>query len=304
MALSSFLGALNNALKLDSADGDSIGRSRRLWWLTGGASILAVALVVFFWPGGDGDGDGPLNAIARAAERTKQEPGGRAVMRATYSSPGRSDSRTITGRLVFNDETDRGLGILMIPRPGASGPARMEVVGSGSVIYMRSDLFGSLPDGREWMSVDLSFAEASDSPLPANTSAEAELELLESVGGEVEKLGREDVNGVPTTRYRGTVSAVDNAERLRKAGADDLASEIEDLGAPVRVETWIDADHRVRRMRIVSSQPGESVDDPTKVDMRMTFFDFGAVPEIEVPDPSDVFDATDLVEEKAGISNS
>lgn len=39
------------------------------------------------------------------------------------------------------------------------------------------------------------------------------------------------------------------------------------------------------------------------MDMRMDFFDFGFEPEIEVPDSSEVFDATDLTREKLGIDN-
>jgi hypothetical protein len=38
-------------------------------------------------------------------------------------------------------------------------------------------------------------------------------------------------------------------------------------------------------------------------DMRMDFLDFGNVPEIDVPEPSEVFDATALAREELGISN-
>lgn len=37
------------------------------------------------------------------------------------------------------------------------------------------------------------------------------------------------------------------------------------------------------------------------IDMRMDFYDFGSIPEVEVPDPSEVFDATSLAREEAGL---
>ena len=187
--------------------------------------------------------------------------------------------------------------------PDSGGSVEMQVVGDGTVMYIRSSLFGSLPGGREWMALDLSFGEELGTPIPANGDAMGELELLEAVTGDVQKLGTEDVHGVPTTRYRGTVGVSENAERLREAGAEDLASVIEEKGKPLQVEAWIDADGRVRRMRLVNSQPGEGNEEPTTIDMRMDFFEFGNVPEIEVPEPSEVFDATAFAREGLGLSN-
>jgi hypothetical protein len=39
------------------------------------------------------------------------------------------------------------------------------------------------------------------------------------------------------------------------------------------------------------------------MDMRIDFFDFGYEPEIEVPDSSEVFDATSLAEEQLEASS-
>lgn len=280
-------------------------RHRRPWRVVTGLSVLIVALAVFAWQqGGDGDGAGPLagplNAIAKAAERTQREPGGRATMHTIVSSPARSF--TITGQMVFDAEAGRSRAVLTVPRAGSDGSVKMQVVGDGTKMYMRSSMFGSLPGGREWMGLDFSFGEELDTPLPANSDATGELELLEAVTGNVQKLGKEDVHDVPTTRYRGTVSASENAERLREAGAEDLASSIE-KGTPLRVEAWIDADGLVRRMRLVKSRPRKAGEGSTTIDMRMDFFDFGTVPEIDVPEPSEVFDATALAEDKAGLSN-
>jgi hypothetical protein len=297
-----FPGTLQDTTTSGPLNGEP-SRRRRLWQALAGLSILVVALAVFAWQqGGGGDSGGPLNAIAAAAERTQGEPGGYATMHAIVSPAG-SESFTITGQMVYDDETGRTRAVLTVPRPESDSSVEMQMVGDGTVMCMRSSMFGSLPDGREWMGLDLSFGEELDMPVPANGDAKGELELLEAATGDVQKLGREDVRGVSTTRYRGTVGVSENADRLREAGGEDLASYIEEEGAPVRVEAWIDADGLVRRMRFVQSQPGEEGEGSTTTDMRMDFFDFGAVPEIDVPDPSEVFDATALAQEQLDLSN-
>lgn len=296
-----FSGTLRGTTTSGSLDSVPFRHRRRLWRAVIGLSALIVALAVFAWQqGGKGDSVGPLNAIAKAAERTQREPGGRATMRTIVSSPERSF--TITGQMVFDSETNRSRADLTMPDPESDGSVEMQVVGDGTVMYMRSSMFGSLPGGREWMALDFSFGDELDTPLPANSDAKGELELLEAVTGEVQKLGKEDVHGVATTRYRGTVGVSENAERLREEGAKDLASVVEEEGAPLQVEAWIDVDRRVRRMRVVNSKPQKEGEGSMTIDMRMDFFDFGVVPEIDVPKASEVFDATSLAEDKLGLS--
>jgi hypothetical protein len=277
-----------------------LSRSRLPWRAAVGLAILIVALLAFAWlQGGGGDGDGPLNAIAAAAEKTQEEPGGRAAMRAVVSSPERSESFAIRGRMVFDAE-GRVRALLTFPRPDSDSSAKMEMVGDEPVIYMRSSIFGSLPGGREWMALDFSFLQEPDAPLPAGGDAMGELELLEAVADKVRKLGQEDVRGVPTTRYSGTVDVSDRADQLREQGAKELASQVE-AAPPLKIEAWIDTDGLVRRMRYVKSEGKEGGGKSTTMDMRMDFFDFGFEPEIAVPESDEVFDATDLGKEAAGL---
>jgi hypothetical protein len=103
-------------------------------------------------------------------------------------------------------------------------------------------------------------------------------------------------------RYRGRISVAGNAKRLREVGADTMASDVEKAGAPVQIEAWIDSKGLVRRMAIAQTRPGEEGKEPTTVDMRMDFFDFGYEPEIEVPDSGEVFDATSVTQEQIDAS--
>lgn len=294
---STFSGPLQDPTTSRPLGGEPSGR-RRFWQAVIGLSILVVVLAVFAWQqGGDGDGDGPLNAIAAAAERTQREPSGRAMIRSLVSPPERSKSFTITGQMVYDDEADRTRAVLTMPHPKSDGSVEMRVVTDGTAMYMRSSMFGSLPGGHKWMGLDLSsFGPGLDTPLPANVDAKGELELLEEVTGDVQKLGKENVRGVPTMHYRGTIDASENAERLR----EDLAS-LAEGGSPPQIEAWIDAEGLVRRMRFVQSQPEEGGKGSLTIDLRMDFFDFGFVPEIDVPESSEVFDATALAQEEAGL---
>jgi hypothetical protein len=140
-------------------------------------------------------------------------------------------------------------------------------------------------------------------PVPSGGDAAGELELLEHSTGGVQKLGREKVHGVATTRYRGTVDVSENAQNLRDAGGEKIAKVVEEKGGPTQVEAWIDAKGRVRRTRIIGSQPADGDKGPSTTDMRVDFVDFGTVPKISVPDSSEVFDATSMAEDELGLSD-
>jgi hypothetical protein len=210
-----FSGTLQDMATSGSLDSGTSRRRRRFWRAVIGLSVLIVALAVFAWQqGGEGNSAGPLNAIAKAAERTQNEPGGRAAMRAVVSSPTRPAPLTMTGQAVYDAE-GRSRMVITVPRPEGGDPTKMDAVVDGTTMYMRSSQFGSLPDGSEWMALDLSFGEL-DAPLPATVDAKGELALLEAVTGKVQKFGKEDVRGVPTTHYGGTIGVSENAEQLRE----------------------------------------------------------------------------------------
>jgi len=273
-------------------------RRRRFWLLGVGLGVLVVAaLLLASQQGSGGGGGGPLNAIAEAAVKTQAEGGGRAFMRATIAGGELSKPIVMTGRLGY-DADGMSSGTISFPNPKTGKVVKMEAVQDKAHVYMRSSLFGTLPEGREWMGLDLSFGDEIETPVPGGSDAKGELELLEKVSGGVDEVGKEKVRGVMTTRYRGRISVSDNAKRLRELGADTLASDVEKVGSPVQIEAWIDSKGLVRRMAVAQTKPGEEGKAPVTVDMRIDFFDFGYEPEIEVPDSSEVFDATSITQEQ------
>jgi len=256
------------------------------------AAFAALALQ----QGGDGGGDGPLNAIAQAAEKTQGEPGGRVSMRAVVSNG--SKTVAMRGRMVFDDE-DRSRALVTAAVPETGEKFQMRMVSDGTKVYLSSPRFGSLPDGKKWLGVDFGFAleQGEESLVPGNPDAEGELELLKGVSDDIRKLGKEDVRGVSTTHYRSTIPVAEQAQHMQDLGADETAERFEENASPAKVEVWIDAKGLVRRMRVIQSLPQLEDGKVTTTDMRMNFFDFGIDPEIDVPDSSEVFDATAQTEE-------
>lgn len=279
---------------------------RRRWPLGVGLGVLLVAALVLASQHGIEDGGGgPLNAIAEAAVKTQAEGGGRAFVRGTVVGGELSKPVAMKGRIAYDaDGTNRST--VTFPDPKTGKLVKLEAVQDEAHIYMRSKSFGTLPEGREWMGLDLSFGDEIESPASAGSDAKGKLELLEEATGGVDRIGTEEVRGVMTTRFRGRISVADNARRLRELGADTAASDVEKVGAPIQIEAWIDSEGLVRRSAVAQTKPGEEGTGPTTVHVRMDFFDFGYEPEIRVPDSDEVFDATSVAQEEidAAAANS
>jgi hypothetical protein len=250
--------------------------------------VLAGLTVLVSQLSGAGAGT-PLNAVAAAAVKTQEERGGRAIMRIVPSSAS-GKSLTITGRAVFDTE-NRARAVLVVPATGSNAAFSMEEITDGAVLYMRSPKL-SLPHGLEWMKIDLEAAVGLKVPTSTGSDPRGELTLLQAAGN-VRKLGKEDVRGVSTMRYRGTIGVDESVDLLRERGEGELADRVEKNGYPLHFEVWIGSDGLVRRLRMFDLHSYSEGAD-TSVDMTMDFFDFGFEPQIEAPDPSKVFDATSL----------
>jgi hypothetical protein len=246
-------------------------------------AVLAIVIVVFAVAQGGGGGGGPLNAIARAAEVTQREPGGRAVVNATVTSSTTPEGITETGSMVF-DDTGRTRGTFTVLGHKTGREGKLLVVSDGTTSYTRSDLFESLPEGKKWMELDFSSAGGGvGSSVPADNGPEEGLKTLERVQG-AEEIGKEDINGVPTTRYRGTLPA------------SEEVFEVKVHFSALHVDVWIDAQDRVRRMHIVLSGAVNEEEGSATTEITIDYVDFGQVPKIELPPPDEVFNATSKVE--------
>lgn len=273
---------MEHAEKSGAADGGGSERRRVRRWVVLGLAVAVVVPVVFVLGQAGGAGSGSLDAIAKAAELTQREAGGHALIHATVNVSNTPEGWTETGRMVF-ENGGRARGTVVVTGHMTGRRVKVEVIADGTTGYSRSDQFDSLPEGCQWVKVDFSSADSSSS-LPADHGPQEGLKLLEQMDG-AEEIGKEDIRGVATTRYSGTLPI----------------SEKEVLGVEVRVspphvEVWIDDRGRVRRMNLVISSSLGEEGGSTTTDITVDFLDFGPVPKIDLPQQDETYDATGRVE--------
>jgi hypothetical protein len=275
---------LDDAEKSGAADGDRSERRRARRWVAVGLAVVGIALLVFVLGQAGGSGSGPLDAIAKAAEATQREAGGHALIHATVTASDTPEGITETGSIVF-ENGGRARGTLVVRGHTTGRRAKIQVIADGTTSYTSSDQFDSLPEGRKWVKVDFS-STGSSSSLPADGGPKEGLKLLERMDG-AKEIGKEDIRGVATTRYRGTLPV-----------SEREVFGVEVQVSPPPVEVWIDVRDRVRRMTIIVSGSVEGEEESTTTDITMDFLDFGPVPKIELPKQDEIYDATSRVESK------
>jgi hypothetical protein len=279
--------------------------SRRLLRLAGLlAVLLLLVLANSFLHGDESPLEDPLqlNPVASAAERVEKVAGGRLSLYIVYSSPAVPRPIVASGGGAYNEKTDRSRIVLKMSNPLTGAAMQMVQIKDGDVEYTGGEMVrDELPPGKEWMRIDESEeSEEDETPL----SMEDSLEMLDS-SGKIEMVGRESVNGKTTRRYRGEIQLGDLVDFLREKGKDteaDAYERIEGLSpTQISAEAWVDGKNLLRRMRMVMPMPGEPGEPPVTVDMRMDFFDYGAQPDIQLPDPGRVLDGP---LDEAGASGS
>jgi hypothetical protein len=119
-------------------------------------------------------------------------------MKGTVAAAGLARPIAMTGRIAY-DANGMSRGTVTFPNPKTGELVKLEAVQDETHVYMRSSSFGTLPEGKEWMGLDLSFGDEIETPFPGGSDAKGELELLEKVSGGVDRIGREKVCGVMTT---------------------------------------------------------------------------------------------------------
>ena len=277
--------------------------SRRLLQLAGGLSLLLILVVANYFLHSE---ENPLNPMAIAAERTQSEPGARFTMKMTISSPAMPQQAAAHGSGAYNSETGLSEMTMKMDIPGKE-PTALEMVADGTDVYMRSGELGALPHGKEWLKIQPFFGHSEEEVSIGSGDAGESLQILGTVSGGVRTMGREKVRGVPTQRYQATVEMTEIVELYREEGKDELADKYEEVAelmtAPVTVEASIDAKDIVRRVRTVSTIPTKPGKPTMTMDMQMDLFGFGARPEIALPGPSQVLDATEFEEQLESVES-
>ncbi|MEZ4503303.1 MAG: hypothetical protein R3C39_11815 [Dehalococcoidia bacterium] len=186
------------------------------------------------------------------------------------------------------------------------GNGTFEVVTDGTTTYMYAPFFGTafgvdtpwismaaptnaVPlEGLQGSGLENAFAYGPNSFLPL-------LDLLDSF----EEVGFEDVRGVPTTHWAGTLSFEKLFELIDPSMQSQLEWQYEQMGMfdfVLPLEVWVDSDGLTRRFAMNLDL---GVFDPSaagaRFEFRYDFFDFGVPVDVTLPSPGEVTDVTELM---------
>lgn len=165
-----------------------------------------------------------------------------------------------------------------------------------------------LPGGKQWASLDLpKLAAALDLPTRGlgklfSLEPAAQLRALKAAKS-IKEVGKEDVNGEPTTHYRGTVKLSDYARTLSPAEQADVKDALAKLKAldpsssqsfdePVPVDLWVGEDGVTRKTTSTSKLPSQGGQPGGSIKQSYVLSDFGTPLDAAPPAAGDTFDAT------------
>jgi hypothetical protein len=265
-----------------------------------------------------------LDPIARAAEVTSQQEGAKISLVMRFSSaaiPGEGFAITANGSIDERDHSGE-MSMNLSGIPGASalpggGAGTVQMIFQYPVIYMNMPfLAGELPEGKTWMKLDLGkAASAAGINLPGLSSLDQSdptqfLEYLRASSGGVTTVGKETLDGVPTTHYTAILQMSSILDRVSSDQQAAVKAALEKLGGSVGgipVNVWVDTQGRVRRIQlsIAASVPASgAAQTPTDLAGTITidFTSYGHLPPIVPPPSNQVFDASSLI--ASGIAQS
>jgi hypothetical protein len=192
----------------------------------------------------------------------------------------------------------------------------MEIVMDDGVVYMRSPVFEDV--GTEWVSLDPSkidpAAAAQLGGFGMGTMDPSAYIGLFAGAFDVKASGEQELDGVSTTHYVGTIDLAKVLEGFSDVVGEDVDAATKEqlemaveqfrmLGIDKKIpfEIWIDAEGLPRRQRITMDF-GKLVPGAEDASMEMTvdFSDFGKPVHITIPDPSEVTDMTGALGDAGG----
>lgn len=263
--------------------------------------------------GGDGDRSSATtldtDAVLRAAERDGMAE---TTVEIEAEGFGLGEPLRVTGEGTTSltaSELDLTLdGGPVFERMGVpvDGPVRLVMVGERVSLDVPEELRAQIPGGRRWIGLDLAAATGASAEA---TRALMRIDLAGSLapfqaGAPLNADGEEEVDGVPTTRWKGEISADDYLDTLPQAEHDEIRAALMEGPSPMTeaelaarhpVTLWIDEDSRVRRSVSTTKLAASQGMAAGTVTFRFDLHGHGEPGPIEAPAVGDVWDATDAV---------
>ena len=242
-----------------------------------------------------------IDPVARAAAITASAPGYRMSAVMTISSPSARVTATMRGSI----DTAAGAGTMNLIESVGGANVTAPVVFSHRNFWMRSAAIpgaSALAGGKAWIYVDMSKALAAMGvgSLPGTTDPTVFIGYLNAVGANPAVVGKLSIHGVKTTEYRAVVN-LDHYAKLGHASTQTVSAMEAALGRhTLPVEAWLDAQDRVRRLRV--SFPECVAGSKVQFTMTLGIYGFGPQPTVQIPSRSDVYNVTPtLVAKYSGV---
>jgi hypothetical protein len=269
-------------------------------------ALALLSLAIALLPAcGESDAVSPEAAVAEAATKTGQAGSVRVHFTGTMTGiPG--GPFTIAGEGEFEGQRGRmtfDMSDLAAATGGELG-GEMEMVMDRFLLYMKfPPAVGSqLPRGKEWIRFDLKEAgkelgvDFEDLLQFQQADPTQSLHYLRGATDDFEEVGSEEVRGVETTHYRGTVDLRKVLEQVPADARDSFERVFELMDVnELPFEVWIDEDGLARRMKYEQPLPPGSGGEDASMALTMEMFDFGAAVDVEPPPDNEVIDLQELM---------
>ncbi|MFE9909291.1 LolA-like protein [Streptomyces clavifer] len=263
------------------------------------------------------DGGGAVSTQAVAALRLVQkETGGAESARVEGTTVmGSSMSMKQSGAI---DWTDGITGALEITYTGGTmGDALKQAGGDGTMRarYLKDEYYANMGDafaanvgGKHW--IRYGYADLAEL---AGASGEVMREQMQNstpqqgvnallASGDVKKVGKEDVRGVATTHYSGTVDVAELTAENSALDAGQLADfkkQLEQLGITTEtVDIWVDQDN----LLVKKTERGET--KTGELNSTVFYSDYGTAVAVEKPAAGDTVDFKDILKQQGSTADA
>jgi hypothetical protein len=265
--------------------------------------------------------------LAQAASASAEEQSSRFALDFRMTFPGAPETFAFSGEGAFDTGNERatmsldlsslagligGLGRL---DPGQDAPDlsdpdgwKIDAIVDGKVVYMRFPAFADeLPERKTWVKVGATkdapqgFGGFSGLEGFADQDPRELLEVLESVTGEIETVGTEELRGTATTHYRATLDLRDLGA-LTPQGNDqgqDFGQVFDQLFeqtgfSDVPFDVWLDGDGLVRKVQASFSMAPPGEQEKLEASFSFELYDYGVAVDVTPPPADEVVDASAL----------
>jgi hypothetical protein len=300
----------------------------RRWTKVAVAAVAVVGLAASATACGGGDsapeesitieatetGPSAAELIARASDTTSQVESGRMrmTMNVDFDAMGESGSSEIVADGAFADfgrqsEMNMDMGSYLRDLAGSEASEvpdslTLRMVLDDTLMYMKFDAIPAEPGMEYWYVQDLE-AEAEDLGLDSSmfdqqtvfgVGPSGYIEQLKGAGADVQESGSDTIDGVPVTRYEGTIDPLVALEKADPDKRDELERALEQtgMGEPMPFTAWVDDEGIVRRIsqELSADMDGVSMHIVQVIDL----YDFGAPVTITMPPADLVRDMSEL----------